>query len=86
MIVHPPRVLPPTKDERDATRRARVARWFRHVCTVAAVLAPLVLALALYVAQRGETGWALTAGLGCIPLFAAAVKRLSDDPPAGDQP
>jgi hypothetical protein len=76
VIVHT-RQLPPTRDERRATARARWARWFRHTCTVAAVLAPFVLSLGLYVAVTGERGWGLTIALGSLLGLAAAIKRFS---------
>lgn len=68
---------PLTLDQRNQLKAARRAFVWHWVLTVAAVAAPMVLALAVHLAQSAETGWALVAGLGAIPLFAAAVKRLS---------
>jgi anti-sigma-K factor RskA len=68
---------PLTLDQRRELKAARWALVWRWVCTVAAVAAPLVLALALYVAQRGETGWGLVLALGSLLGLAAAVKRFS---------
>lgn len=80
MIVLAGRQIPPTVAERKAAARARIHRYVRTVCTVAAVAAPFVLALALWLATQAETGWAVTMGLVSLPMFVAAVSRLTDVP------
>lgn len=80
MIVLAGRQIPPTAVQRAAARKASRLRRFRYVCAVAAVLAPFVLALALWLATQAETGWAVTSGLMSLPMFAAAVSRLTDAP------
>lgn len=80
MIVLAGRQRPPTLEERKAAVRARVRRYLRHACIVAAVLAPFTLALALWLATRAETGWAVTAACLSLPMFVAGVSRLTDVP------
>jgi len=84
MIVHT-RALPPTLDERKATIWARIHRAVRAVLWVAAVLAPITLALALWLATRTELGWAVTLLCLDVGLWVAAYARLTDVGPKEPQ-
>lgn len=77
MIVHV-REIPPTLIERKANRRARLRRYFNLVLSVAAVLAPITLALALWLATRNELGWSVRVLALDVPLWVAAYVRLTD--------
>ena len=77
MIVHT-RQIPPTRAEVKAAFWARIHRTVRGVLWVAAVLAPLVLALALWLATRTELGWAVTLLCLDVLLWVAAYARLTD--------
>ena len=85
MIVHV-REIPPTLLERKANRRARLRRYFNLVLSVGSVLAPITLALALWLATRTELGWAVTLLCLDLPLWVAAYARLTDvGPKDGDR-
>lgn len=74
------RKIPPTLLERKANRRARLRRYFNLVLFVAAVLAPFVLALALWLLTRNEFRWGVTVVCLDLPLWVAAYVRLTDAP------
>lgn len=85
MIVLEGRRIPPTRDERNAARKARRLRILNRVLFVAAVLAPITLALALWLATRNELGWAVTLLCLDVPLWVAAYVRLTDVGPEEPQ-
>jgi hypothetical protein len=64
--------------ERQARTRARWLRAFRFVLGVCAVLAPITLALALWLATRTELGPAVTLLCLDVLLWVAAYVRLTD--------
>lgn len=66
--------------ERQARTRARIRRAFRFALGVCAVLAPITLALALWLATRNELGSAATLLCLDVPLWVAAYVRLTDAP------
>ena len=80
MIVLTGRKIPPTAVQRKAARKARRLRIFRYVCTVAAVLAPFTLALALWLLTRNQIGWGVTLVCLAVPMFVAGYSRLTDVP------
>jgi hypothetical protein len=85
VIVLAGRQRPPTLDERKAAFWARVHRTVRAVLWVAAVLAPITLALALWLATRTELGWAVTLLTLDVGLWVAAYVRLTDVGPKDPQ-
>lgn len=80
MIVLTGREIPLTLDERKAAFWARIHRYIRAALWVAAVLAPITLALALWLATRTQLGPAVTLLCLDIPLWVAAYVRLTDAP------
>jgi hypothetical protein len=80
VIVLEGRRIPPTRDERNAARKARRLRVLNRVLAVAAVLAPITLALALWLATRNELGQAVTLLCLDVLLWVAAYVRLTDAP------
>lgn len=84
MIVHV-REVPLTLVERKAAFWARIRRAVRAVLWVCAVLAPIALALALWLATRTQLGSAVTLLCLDVGLWVAAYVRLTDvGPKDGD--